>query len=364
MHMLRNLLGTSVILACMAGCATKPVAVSDNTPLNPTAVIEQHVVNDGIKGFFPFESTDRHYVRATMRRDESTLKGTGTFTGYLVGTQSETKIARIDRNVQWLLNTEKEEYSECPLRGCVEPAGRPAAKQEAKQPPAEPHKAGCTMHIAHTRFTVKATGQKKTINGFDTDEYQVAWVVKLRDKEARNTISTLNLDIWTTPETQDMREALGMEEKYARAYAGHVGDEGKRELVPGDAARLMTAYLASFLKSHDIKAFLNAGRQMEKIKGYPISTHLQWDMAGNACEDREARKTESQSSSKSIPGSPGDLVSGLAGMFAEKKTKDALQEAKGEPILSFRLEVKSLKVEPLHDSVFTVPRNYRLVPQP
>lgn len=359
--MLRNLLGTLVVLAGIAGCVTKPVEVADNTPLNPTAVIERHVVNNGIKGFFPFEDTDLHYVRANMRRDESTLKGTGTFSGYLVGTRSETKISRIDRNLQWWLNTEKEEYTECPLRGCVEPSKHPPAKQNA---PEAKHESGCTMHIAQTRFTVKATGQKKTINGFDTDEYQVAWIVNLRDKEARNTTSTLNLDIWTTPETQAMREALSMEEKYTKAYAGYIIDAGKQQMVPADAAKLITAYLASSLKSGDIKAFLDAGRQMEKIKGYPISTHLAWDMAGNACAPKETNQTEEKSSGKSIPTSPGGLVSGLAGMFAEKKTKDAMKEAEGEPILSFTLEVRSLKIEQLHDSVFTVPRNYRLVSKP
>jgi hypothetical protein len=75
--MLRNFLAAVVISVSIAGCATKPVEV-DNTPLNPTAVIEKQVVNNGIKGFFPYEDTERHYVRANMRRDESTFKGTGT----------------------------------------------------------------------------------------------------------------------------------------------------------------------------------------------------------------------------------------------------------------------------------------------
>jgi hypothetical protein len=311
--MLRNLLGALVIFVGITGCATKPVAVADNTPLNPTAVIEHHIVNNGIKGFFPFDGTDVHYVRANMRRDESTLKGTGTFSGYLIGTRSETKIERIDRNLQW------------PLKGCIETSKRPPAKQDAA--PEAKHESGCTMSIAHTSFTVKATGQKKTINGFDTEEYQVAWIVTLRDKEARNTTSTLNLDIWTTPETQAMRDALAMEEKYTKAYAGYIIDAGKQQMVPADAAKLITAYLASSLKSGDIRAFLEAGKQMQKIKGYPISTHLAWDMAGNACAPKETKQTEDQSSGKSIPSSAGGLVSGLAGMFAEKKTKEAMKDA-------------------------------------
>jgi hypothetical protein len=359
--MLRNLIGAIVILAGIAGCATNPANVADHSPLNTTAVIEKHVINNGIKGFFPFESSELHYVRANMRRDESTLKGTGTFSGYLIGTRSDTEITRIDRKLKWSLNTEKSEYTECPLKGCIKPANHPAAKQNETKPPEAKHEAGCTMRIAHTSFTVKATGQKKSINGFDTDEYQVAWVVKLRDQASRNTTSTLNIDIWTSPITHAMRDALGVEESYARAYSGAVADTSKPQILPADAAKLISAYLASSLKPGDLDAFLEAGKQMEKIKGYPISTHLAWDMQGDACAPKE---TADKSTGNSTPTSPGDLVSNLTGMFAKQKTEEATKQAGAEPILSFTFEVKSLKIEPVHDSVFTVPKNYKLVSQP
>lgn len=357
--MLRNILVTIVILAVITGCATKPAPVSDNTPLHPTAVIEQQVVSNGIMGLFPFETNDRHYVRANMRRDESTFKGTGTFTGFLVGTRNETEIKRIDRKLQWSLNTDKQEYTECPLTGCIKAAKQPPAKQEQAKPPEAKHEKGCTMQIAHTSFTVKSTGQKKSINGFDTEEYQAAWVVKLRDNSARNSTSTLNIDIWTTPLSGAMRDALTVEENYARALNGAVADTGKPQMIPAEAAKLISAYLASSLKPGDLKAFIEAGKQMEKIKGYPISTHLAWNMEGNACAPKETKKTEGKSS---IPTSSEGLVSGLAGMFAQKKTEDAMKEAAGEPILSFTFEVKKLRIEPVHDSEFSVPKNYRLVP--
>jgi hypothetical protein len=360
--MLRNLPGIIVVCAIVGGCATKPPAavVADNTPLNRTAVIEQHVASNGIKGFLPFESDSRHFVRANMRRDESTFKGTGTFTGFLVGTRYDTEITRIDRKVHWTLNTDKREYTECPLLGCTRPS-KPAAKQEpAEKSPQASQEPGCTMRIAHTGFTVKATGRKKTINGFNTEEYQVAWVVKLRDNARRYSTSTVSLDIWTTPTTGTVRDVLALEESYARAYLGKVADTKEREIMPADATKLITSYLASSLKQHDLKAFLDAGRKMKSIKGYPISTHLEWNMEGNACAARETVKTEDKSS---IPSSAGDLVSGLAGMFAQKKADDTMKEAAGEPILSLTFEVKKLGIEPVHDSVFTVPQNYKLVSQ-
>jgi hypothetical protein len=361
--MLRNLPGIIVICAGIAGCATKPVIEADNTPLNRTAVIEQQVVSNGIKGFFPFETNDRHYVRANMRRDDSTFKGTGTFTGFLVGLRSDTVITRIDRKLKWSLDTKKEEYTECPLKGCIKPSRPPAEKDKpAEKPPQEKHEAGCTMHIVHNSFTVKATGQKKNINGFDTDEYQAVWRIKLRDNSARKSTSTLKLNVWTTPMTGAMRDALEVEESYARAFNGAVSDTGKREIMPADAARLISAYLANSLKPGELKAFFKAGRQMEKVKGYPISTHLTWDMEGDACAPKESN--DKKSSGNSAPGSAGDLVSGLAGMFAQKKTDNSMKESAGEPILSLTFEVKKLGIEPVRDSVFTVPRNYKLVSQP
>jgi hypothetical protein len=361
--MLRNLAGVIVISVGIAGCATKPVAVSDNTLQHPTAVIEQQIVSNGIKGFLPFETNDRHFVRTNMRRDEATFKGTGTFTGFLVGTQSDTVITRLDRKLKWLLNTEKEEYTECPLTGCTKPSGpSPAKREQAEKPPQAKNEPGCTMHIAHTSFTVKATGLKKSVNGFETEEYQAAWVVQLRDNSARNTTSTLNLDIWTTPMTGSVRDVLAMEENYARALNGSDAQAGKPQMIPADAAKLISAFLASSLKSSDLKAFLEAGRQMEKIKGFPISTHLAWNMEGEACAPKETK--EAKEKSAPIPANAGDLVSGLAGLFVQKKTEDTMKESASEPILSFTFEVKKLAIELVHDDEFTVPGNYSLVSQP
>ncbi len=361
--MLRKLLFFMVILVGVAGCASKPVIV-DNTPLNATAVIEQHVVSNGIKGFLPFETTELHFVRANMRRDESNFKGTGIFTGFLIGTRSGTEIARIDRKLKWSLNAEKAEYTECPLQGCPKPSRQVPARQDhsVERPPQAKHEAACTMHIAHSSFAVNATGQKKSINGFDTEQYQAAWVVVLRDNSERNTTSTLNMDIWTTTMTNAMRDALAVDASYAREFNGAVVDTAKPKIIPADAARMITAYLANSLKPGDVKSFLDAGRQLEKIKGYPISTNLAWNMAGNACAPKERKEVKEKSSPS--PANAGDLVSGIASIFAKKKTEDTMQQAASEPILSFTFEVKQLNLEPVHDSVFTVPSGYHLVSQP
>jgi hypothetical protein len=360
--MLRNFLGVMVIISvAVAGCATKPapVAVIDNTPKHPAAVIEHHIVNNGIMGMFPFESDERQYFRSSMRRNESTFKGTGTFSGFIVGTRYLTDITRLDRKLRWTLNADKEEYTECPLTGCVKPGKEPPKEKQPAQQPQARHEPSCTVHIAHTSFTVKATGRKKPINGFDTSEYRVAWVVKLRDPKARVTTSTLNMEIWTTPMTNTLREIQDIENSYNREYSSAIGLVHKQEALPADATRLISTYMAGMLKQADMKSFLDAGKQMEKIKGRPILTSLDWSLDGNAC----GSKGETRDQSASAPANAGDLVSSVTGMFTQKNSEDTAKTAAGQPILSFSVEVKKLAIEPVHDSEFAVPANYKLVPQ-
>jgi hypothetical protein len=358
-----KLLCLIIVATAVAGCASKP-AVQDNTPLNPTAVIERHVTNNGIKGYFPFETNDTEYVRANMRRDESTFKGTGTFSGYFVGSRSVVKIVRLDRKLVWMLNPDKEEYTECPLQGCPSAKVQPGKRQApAQRQPEAQRESGCTMRIAKSSFTVTPTGKKQTINGFDTEEYQVSWVVTLRDKQARTTTSTLNIDVWTAQPTQAMRDALDMEAAYARAHANATADSFSKTpaIIPGDASRLIMSYLGGALQPGDRNAFLDAGKQMQKIKGHPILTKLAWDMAGNACAPKESEKNPESNGSGNMPTSKGGLASGLAGMFVEKKATDAANQAAGEPILSFTVEVKQLKVASQHDGLFEVTAGYKKV---
>ncbi len=364
--MLRKLIGAITVAVGMAGCASAP---PDTTPLNPTAIIERHVTNNGIKGFFPFETNDLNYVRANMRREDRALKGTGTFSGFLIGSHSGSTITRLDRKLVWLIDNKKEEYMECPLKGCAEkarPAPKPEQARQEQQPPEAPHEKGCTMRLASNTFTVTPTGQKASINGFDTEQYQVAWTVVMRDKEGRSTSSKVTIDLWTTPLTQNMRDAMAMETTYTRAYAGALPEETRVQVVPDEAAKLMASYLAKSLSPADHAAFLAGARQLQKIKGYPISTKLSWNMDGNACAPKEpAKKADTSSSGGSgVPTTRGGLVSGLTGMLVDKKAKEVAEQSANEPLLQFIVEVRQLKVEPRHDSVFDIPWGYkRVLPQ-
>ena len=358
--MFRSLGSAVALVSLVAGCSTMEKLEPDSTPTNATAVRETHLVSDGIKGFFPFEGTSKTYTRAEMHRDDAAIKGTGTVSKYLVGTHTQSRIERLDKKLVYSLDVKEKTYTECPLKGCGSGVAEKPAKKEPEEKKAEkPSESDCKVKIASATFTVKQTGQKKSINSFDTEQYQAAWIVTMQDPTARKTVSTLNVDLWTTPLTPQFKEALAVEQAYAKSLANalvSVATNGqKTQVVPEEAAKVINAYIGRLLTPADRAAFLKAGKELEKIKGYPILTQLAWNLNGDACA---APATDKGTEKSSTPSSSGDLLSSVTDFFARKKAEDTMKDIGDKPIFSFSSEVKSHKVEAVHDSVFVPPKNY------
>lgn len=343
-------------LAALAGCAAQPAPVADNTPQNPTAVFETKFSSSGLAGAFPFETTEKHYVRANMRRDEHAGKGTGTFSGFLLTRlmgPGDTTIARLDRNVRWALDSSKKEYTECPVHGCpVPPRAEKPAPAEQRQEPKQKTEEGCVLRIASSRFDVTPTGQKQAVNGFQTEEYKMAWVVRFQDKQKRTTTSTVNVDLWTAALNADMRRAMETEAAFGKAFMtsaprAAAPHRGEPTVMPADMMRMMTAYLGG-LTNADRAALRRAAAEFNKVKGHPIQTRIDWLLEGNACGAKD-EPPPSQSGT-------ADLMSGFTSLLGKKDEKPG-----AKPIVSFTMEVKQLGVVPMHDSVFNVPAGYKRV---
>jgi len=356
--------GIAVLLACAAaGCSTVEKLQPDDTPLNPTAILETHVVNNGLKGFFPYEGSSRTYTRADMQREDDNNKGTGTFTRFIIGSNDDSRIVRLDRKIVWTMDAKEKTYTECPLKGCTGPV---AEKPKPEKKPEEPKKAekpgepDCRMKIAKTVFTVKPTGQKRSINAFDTEQYQVAWVVTLQDPKKRQTVSNLSVDVWTTPYSQPLKDAMAVEAAYAKSFATALAKAAsagqKTQVVPEQAAQLINGYLSQIMSPADKTAFMKAGKELEKIKGYPILTELSWNMQGDACAGEQPKPTDD---APATPASNDSLLSSVTSFFTKKKTDEMAKDIADKPILSFSVEVKAHKLEPAHDSVFSPPKNYK-----
>jgi hypothetical protein len=358
---------TALSALLLAGCAAQGVKNEpDTTPTAPTAVTEILVASGGFKGIAPIEATDRTWTRPDRQRIERTFKGTGTFTKYLLGSSAETRIDRVDSKLAWTLDPKAKTYTECPLKGCPPPPAPPQKEEKpADKPPQQagkPAEPECKVKIAKAAFAVTPANRKQTINGFESELYQVRWDVTLQDPQARTTLSTVAVEVWTTFNTAALRDASDLEKVYARNYAAAVAKaqagEAKKPVVPPEAQAIIENYMNQLLAGADRAAFLRAGKELERIKGNPILTELTWDLKGDACARPEgAQPVQSSGSSSS-----GSVISQVSDWFVRKQGDAAAKDMAGKPLLSFRVETRLRRVEPVHDSVFNIPRGYKLAP--
>jgi hypothetical protein len=154
-------------------------------------------------------------------------------------------------------------------------------------------------------FEVKNTGQKKTINGFDT--HQAIAIVTVREKgktleEGGGTVMTV--DMWLAPTIKEMKEIRDFDMRYAQKLYGPV--------VAGASAEQMAAAMAMYPMMKQAIGKLNA--EGGKIDGTPVLTTMTMDTVKSAEQmAAEAKPADDQSSTP-----PSSSVTGLIGGFAKK----------------------------------------------
>jgi hypothetical protein len=323
--MFRSSTGVAIAALALSACSGLAPRDPDLTPINPTAVLEMHMVNAGTADFPGFETTTLTYTRANMQRSESSSKGDGAISRFLDG-DTTVRIERLDRKLAWTLDAKSKRAIECPLKGCPAPIPRkpPATKTEDDKS-RDPE---CRLKSKATTVTVEPTGQKRSINGFDAEQYDIKWLATFRDNASRQSTSTISIDLWTTPATPQLTDATAFE----RAFAGKRdqildidGDTDRAMVLPAEVGRMINSYLSPHVSPTDRASFLAGAKKLDKVKGQTILMTVKWRLAGEACSMNEAMKDI------------GD-----------------------KPLFTFTSEVKTKKLAPLHDSLFAPPKEYKL----
>jgi hypothetical protein len=323
----RSTASRAAIALVLAGCSGMPPVDMDPTPIGRAAVTETHVVNDGVADFPAFESVTLTYTRANMRRSESTLRSGGIVTRYLGGANADVRIERLDRKLAWTLDTKNKRYSECPMKGCASPSQKKQLEKKAAGDNARD--SDCHLRIGNSTFTAEPTGQKRSINGFDAEQYDISWQVTFRDNASRKSTSTVGIDLWTTPLTPGIKEVLALEKSYIRARDKLLGTDSEADriaVLPPEIGKMISNYLAPNVSPADRAAFLAGGKKLDKVRGQPIFVRAKWSFSGEACSMDESMK-----------------------------------DTANKTLFTFTSEVKSYKLEALHDSLFAPPKGYRIM---
>jgi hypothetical protein len=154
-------------------------------------------------------------------------------------------------------------------------------------------------------FSLKETGQKKTINGYDA--HDVVMTITMREKGKTLEESgglVLTSDIWMGPKIAAMTEIPEFELRYWRKLQGPA--------MAGASAEDMAAAMAMYPMMKDAIAKMNS--ENVKLDGTPIQTTTTIDAVKSAADMAAAE----QSGDEAKPAPSGGL-GGMLGGFAKKK---------------------------------------------
>lgn len=296
----------------------------------------------GVFGMGANDTTSTEYLQGMKKRDESTVKFTGSVLGALQsfkhgdkGSQS-TNIMRVDQNLLYDLDTDNKTYSQRALN-------EPPKQQNSQSGQGE--KQDNDTKITKNEFTVKATGQKKSINGFDTAEYLITWDVETENtKTGEKGKSLMTTDLWTADDSK-LSKARDEELAYTKAYLKLMG-----EPTNPDELKLF-GFGNATVNGADSKTFFE---KLRSIKGYPISVDVTWKGSDTGQQNGSQSGGNQQSN-------PQDLGKALGSLFGSKKDDDSSSKASDglTVIFTSHTEVKSVVTGSVDSSLFEVPSDYK-----
>jgi len=294
-----------IILALLVlGCA--PVQKHSAAPEIPIFRYEQFVHNEGFRGKFAFESHDIITLTPDRRRTDSTFKFTGAVLGKLTSEQRNAEIVRLDKDLIWQINLNKNRYMEYPIKkaayhaGVVldDPSGETVYVEEC-----------CTV-----KTNIKRTGKRKVVNGYDAEEVVLTMASACQEMAGQppNKV-TFTLDIWLAPTVR-----IGDLEAFDTAYARKVGMD----------VQMFQAMGEQFMKLYP--GIRDLAVMMGGLKGYPILSTLTVEDTNYLKKQREeSMKKGTEKGAATTGSSPKDLASGF---LSKKMTEHEENKQKEEDL--------------------------------
>jgi len=191
-----------------------------------------------------------------------------------------------------------------------EQASKQQSKEERKEKTAPPPDAN--QKQVDVDFDIKNTGQRRTINGFDTHETVMTITVREKGKTLEQSGGlVLTSDMWLAPKIAAMKEVAEFDARYAQKLYGGV--------FSGVSAAQMATMMAMYPMMKDAVAKMNV--EGGKLEGTAIQTTMTMDAVKSAeqmAEETQA-KTKEDDGKAAQPATPSGLLGGFAKKMAQKK---------------------------------------------
>ena len=314
------------------------------------ATIESTIKSSGFKGMGAFEGATTKRYQGEKMWDTTSSKFTGAVLSRISGGSESATITRVDRGIYWILDPKNKTYTERPIEAFKkDETGKERQEQEKPK-----------VRVTKSEFSVKKTGASEIINGFPCEEYLVTWLLEMENIETKaKSRSTMNNNLWATPETATIRKVQAEEMAFHKAYAQKLG----LQISPEEAKQLgieTFAAMSGASKQEIEKGFAKVREEMAKIKGYPIRTVVNWSVESEKSAGAEKEGSSSSESSSQTPTSVGGFLSGLSKTITQKVMKDQSSGSgqKEGGSFSSTYEVKAISADSVPADVFEIPPGY------
>jgi hypothetical protein len=258
----------------------------------------------------------------------------------------------VPANKHWNVDPQKKVYSVDSIYDPNQPSKAPPQGGTTQQKQQQDK----DVKVTKNEFTVKDTGQSKTINGFDTHEYLVTWDYETQNTKTGETgKSLMTTDTWTSTDGK-LAKARDAEIAYDKAYRQlmHIP-----EPTANDASRVYGLEDGHVeVNGQDMKADLE---KLRTIKGLPVSMDISWETGG---ADATVKQTNDSDAGKD---SGKTLDSALGSLFGSKSSdsgSNSQPQKQGTPgmttIFTSHMEVKAVETSAVDASQFQVPSDYKV----
>ncbi|MFQ3230956.1 hypothetical protein [Reinekea sp.] len=272
----------------------------------------------------------------------------------------EATIARLDLNKAYSVDYKKERYSECELSGCNEVSFLDQLKESDESDDTEEYQdyeeLGCQVDLVTNDFNVTQTGKKRKLNGFDVEQYQVLWTTEYQDTQGQKDVNLISFDFWTTTPNANINEVWDIHGQFQDSISKTVTSDPLVRLLGPKGYKAIAAFTGDTNNQENQFGGV-IGKELAKVKGYPISIKFEWTRNSQACQAEK----QAQSDKLNLEGGIEGVGKQLLGNFAKKSTDKLMDSWKKKPLVRYVYEIKSVAMATAHESNFDVPAGYDLV---
>ena len=316
---------------------------------NADVTVERYIKSGGVYGMGGFEGTTTDSIKGTSKHSRDNTKFTGKVMGFLGGKGTKVTITRVNDDVVYELDEKNSLYTsrEITIPNDEDGGGAKPRGDDGAGGPSEEKQS--TTKVVKNEFKVDKTGEEKSINGFDCEQYILTWHVITEDVETKAQSEYLMTnDSWLTLDTKKMKALQKEELDFAKAYYKKMG----MEKLAGKSGNFGLKLMSGITKTPEKQL----EKQLAKMKGYPITSAVKWEVKSDA-ENQPEQESKEESSG-------GGGLEGLVGSFGKKLAKKMMKKDKEEGsdgrkiVFDSYSEIKSISADKLDDALFKPPAGY------